>query len=250
VVVLSWVTSVVVSVAAAWLMLRLPRGPRRPGERLGALVRVQWRAALHHHALNQSLSAGPMLVPVVAAVVLGPVENAEFAMAWLIATFVFIPPYMLATALFAVSVKRSVGEFRASARHTLPAALALSLSLCAGSWLLGPFVLGILGGYYAAYSAPVLSVLVLGGLWMVVKDHLVAYARVTDQLTWATSLAAVCVALELVGALVGGILGGPVGVAAGWLTMIAVEAAVGTPIAWRVLRRRGTRDDDETRSRT
>lgn len=236
VVVFSWVASLVVSVAVVWLLLGLPRAPRVPGEGSLDLVRRHWRPALHQHALNQSLSAGPMLVPVVAAVVLAPVPNAEFAMAWLMATFVFIPPYMLATALFAVSVKRSVAEFRASARHTLPAALLLSLSLCAAAWLLGPFVLGILGAHYADHSAPVLSVLVLGGLWMVVKDHLVAYARVTDQFSRATALAAGCVALELVGALAGGVVGGPLGVAVGWLSMVAVEAAVGVPLAWRVLR--------------
>jgi O-antigen/teichoic acid export membrane protein len=236
---LSWVVPLVLSVVFVWVALRLPR--ERSAERTGTreLLGVYWRPALSNHGLNLSLGAGPLLVPVVAGVILIPVDNAEFAIAWLIATFVFTPPYMLATALFAATVNTSPELFRATVRRTLPSSLALSLALCIASWTLGPFFLRIFGEHYAENSAPILNLLVVGGLWMVVKDHMVAYARVTSQLGVATRLAGVAVGLELVGAVAGGLMDGSRGVALGWLVALCIQVVVGTPIAWRTLH--GTR---------
>jgi hypothetical protein len=73
----------------------------------------------------------------------------------------------------------------------------------------------------------------------VVKDHMVAYARVTSQLGVATRLAGVAVGLELVGAVAGGLMDGSRGVALGWLVALCIQVVVGTPIAWRTLH--GTR---------
>ena len=63
--------------------------------------------------------------------------NAEFAIAWLLATFVFLPPYLLSTALFAHGATISEEEFRRSMERTIPAALSLSALLCVGAWVLG-----------------------------------------------------------------------------------------------------------------
>ena len=238
---LSWVLPLVLSVAFVWVAMRLPGGPLAERASTRLLLGTYWRPALSNHGLNLSLAAGPLLVPVVAGVVLTPYDNAEFAIAWLMATFVFIPPYMLATALFAASVNASRELFLANVRRTLPSSLALSLALCVGAWLLGPYFLRIFGDHYADNSAPILDLLVVGGLWMVVKDHMVAYARVARRLPVATKLAGVAVGLELVGAVTGGLLGDARGVALGWLAALCLQVVVGLPIAWRILRLR--RDD-------
>ncbi len=232
----SWVVPLLLSVAFVWVALRLPGGPLSERATARALVGTYWRPALSNHGLNLSLAAGPLLVPVVAGVVLTPYDNAEFAIAWLMATFVFIPPYMLATALFAASINASRERFLANVRRTLPSSLALSLALCIGAWVLGPYLLRIFGTHYADNSVPILDLLVVGGLWMVVKDHLVAYARVAGQLGVATRLAGVAVGLELVGAVTGGLMGESRGVALGWLAALCLQVLVGLPIAWRTLR--------------
>ena len=65
------------------------------------------------------------------------------------ATFVFLPPYLLAIALFAHGANVSTEEFRTSMEKTLPASLLLSALLCVGAWVLGEPVLLIFGGDYA-----------------------------------------------------------------------------------------------------
>jgi hypothetical protein len=165
----------------------------------------------------------------VAALTLGSVENAEFAIAWLMATFVFLPPYLLATALFAHGANVTTEEFRRSMERTIPAALSLSALLCVGAWVLGEPVLLIFGGDYARHSWAILALLAPAGLWMVFKDHLVALWRTQRKFALATRLAAAALVIEVLGATLGGIIGGARGLCAGWLIAMGVEIVLGTP---------------------
>ena len=96
-----WVLPLLASIPFTLWRLRLPRGDRTSPPLLRRRPRLprRWRCATT--LLSLSLAAGSQMVPVVAALTLASVENAEFAIAWLMATFVFLPPYLLATALFA-----------------------------------------------------------------------------------------------------------------------------------------------------
>ena len=185
--------------------------------------------ALRNHALSLSLAAASQMVPVVAALTLGSVENAEFAIAWLMATFVFLPPYLLATALFAHGANVTEEEFRTSMERTIPAALSLSALLCVGAWVLGEPVLLIFGGDYARHSWAILALLVPAGLWMVLKDHLVALWRSQRRFALATRLAGAALVIEVAGAMTGGIIGGARGLCIGWLIAMGVEMALGVP---------------------
>ena len=214
--------------------------PGRPEGRHEVGVRDQARRhgpqALRQHALDLSLGAGPLLMPVVAGATLAPEVNARFAVAWLVATFVFIPPYMLATALFSASVNEPVDDFLRRARQTIPGGLALSLALCAGAWLLGHWFLQVFGPEYADESALLLWLLVPAGLWMVVKDHLVALWRVQRSVSTAAGLAAGGTLLEVVGAAVGAHVGGAPGLCVGWLLALGVEAYGAAPLVHGILR--------------
>ena len=225
---LCWVIPLLVSVPFVLWRLRLPRGD---GDKppLGADVRGLMPLALRNHALSLSLAAGSQMVPVVAGLTLASVENAEFAIAWLIATFVFLPPYLLSTVLFAHGANVTADEFRTSMERTIPAALALSGLLCVGAWLLGEPVLLIFGGSYASHSWAILALLVPGGLWMVFKDHLVALWRSQRRFALATRLASAALVLEITGAMTGGIIGGARGLCIGWLAAMGVEMALGVP---------------------
>ncbi|WP_193605422.1 hypothetical protein [Nocardioides dongkuii] len=223
-----WVLPLLVSLVCALGVLRLPRGDGAP--HLRADLTAYARPALRHHALNLSLAAGAQLMPVVAAVTLTPVGNAQFAIAWLVATFVFLPPYLLAVALFAHGANVPVEEFRTSMATTLPASLCLSLALCAGAWLLGRPALEVFGGGYAAESWTLLALLVPAGLWMVVKDHLVALWRVQQRFGLATRLLSLSVVLEVTGAAVGAVVAGGTGLCLGWLSAIALEVLLAIPL--------------------
>lgn len=227
----AWVVPLVLSAFHAWWRLGLPRSDDAPSA-LSAVreVATYWAGALRNHALNLALAAGSQLVPVVAAVVLSPVLNAHFAVAWLVATFVFLPPYMLATALFSASANQDLDAFRKRTGTTLPASLALSTVLALVAVALAPWVLAIFGREYADDAAHLLVLLVPAGLWMVVKDHLVALWRSQREFGYATRLTGASVVLEVFGAAAGGIAGGATGLCVGWLAAIAAEAWVAAPL--------------------
>jgi O-antigen/teichoic acid export membrane protein len=223
-----WVLPLLVSIPFTLWRLGLPKGDTTSAPLL-ADVRGFIGLALRNHALSLALAAGSQMVPVVAALTLGSVQNAEFAIAWLMATFVFLPPYLLATALFAHGANVSEQEFRLSMERTIPAALSLSALLCVGAWLLGEPVLLIFGGSYSRHSWTILALLVPAGLWMVLKDHLVTLWRSQRRFALATRLASAALVLEVAGALSGGIIGGARGLCIGWLSAMGVEMVVGVP---------------------
>ena len=225
---LCWVLPLVASVPFAWWRLRMVRGDRT-SPRLLTDVRRMSGVALPNYLLSLSLASASQMVPVVAGLTLASVANAEFAIAWLIATFVFLPPYLLSTALFAHGANVSTEEFRESMQRTIPAALLLSGALCVGAWVLGEPVLRIFGGHYARHSWAILALLVPAGLWMVFKDHLVALWRSQRRFGLATRLAGAALVIEVAGVTVGGIIGGARGLCVGWLIAMGVEMVLGVP---------------------
>jgi O-antigen/teichoic acid export membrane protein len=230
-----WVLPLLASIPFTLWRLRLPR-PDLTSPPLLADVRGFLGLALRNHALSLALAAGSQMVPVVAALTLGSVQNAQFAIAWLLATFVFLPPYLLSTALFAHGATVTEDEFRRSMERTIPAALSLSLLLCVGAWVLGEPVLLIFGGDYSRHSWEILALLVPAGLWMVIKDHLVALWRTQREFALATRLASAALVLEITGAMAGGIIGGARGLCIGWLVAMGVEMALGLPWLRRAFR--------------
>lgn len=236
VLVMAWVLPLALSDYMLFAWLPLMRSTREATDRIAALVRTHAREAMRNHVLNLCVVAGPLLLPVVAASTLQARANAEFTMAWLMATFVFLPPYLLAISLFAATAKGGLGDFVRSARRTLPAALALSGLLVLMAWFLGTWALRIMGSDYAAHSAHLLDILALAGLWAVVRDHLIARARVIGRLGAAARWMAVAVVIEVGSATTGAILGGPRGLALAWVGAQAVEMLFTAPVALRLLR--------------
>lgn len=222
---LAWLVPVVVSLLVFARRLRLGmRTPRVDRTSLRALVGRLWRTALGHFAVSLAVAAGPLLVPVVAAASLSPSRNAYFAIAWMVATVVFLAPYMLVVALFASSASGGARRLAHSARLSLPLGLAISGTLAILAWLLGPVVLGILNPEYGARSAGLLAILAPAGLWMVVKDHLVAWLRVDARFWLAAALALAATAVETGAAVVGGVWDGATGLALLWVLSGPVEA--------------------------
>ncbi|MBC7638544.1 MAG: oligosaccharide flippase family protein, partial [Rhodoferax sp.] len=243
-----WVLPLLVSVAVAWRVLRLPTAGEGPS--LRADISRLHAPALHHYRLNLAIAACTQLVPVAAALTLETRENAAFAIAWLLATFAFLPPYLLAVSLFAHGAGEGPAALRVTMRQTIVVALGLSLVICAGAWTLGRPVLSIFGGGYADTSYVVLALLVPAGAWMVVKDHLVALWRSEKRFHLATRLASVALMLELAGAAGGGVLDGARGLAVGWLAAMVLEALLLAPVARRLVRPVGPpRDEHDERGR-
>lgn len=230
-----WVVPLLLSVGVGLLasgVLRVPSGAAASS--VGAL-RTHVAPALRHHLLTIAVAAATQIVPVIAAITLVPEANARFAVAWLAATLVFLPPYLLTVALFAGAAaeghdrEHRVARVRETVRWTLPGALGLSLLLVVGAAVLGGPVMSVFGETYAADAAHLLALLAPAGLWMVVKDHLVALWRAEERQGRAARLCALGVVLESTGAAVGGVRDGADGLAVGWLIGLTVEAVVFLP---------------------
>ena len=232
---LAWVAPLVLSVGLLVAAVHRDRpggrsaDPEVPAPRLAEDVRRAARPALRHQGLNLAVAAATQAVPVVAAVALAPADNAAFIIAWRVATVAFLPPYLVAVALYAHGATLDADRFRRTMGRTLPAALLLSLVLSLGAVLLGRPGLWVFGDGYADASYLVLCLLVPAGTWMVVKDHLVAWWRAQQQFRLATRLAAASVLLEVGAASAGAVIGGALGLAVGWLAGMALSVVLG----WR-----------------
>lgn len=250
----SWVVPLMLSLAVLVFRLRLVGrrgGIEERATRWMAALR-HWRRALAHHRLNLARAAAPMMVPVVAGAILTPVGAGNFMIAWQMAGVIFVPPYMLASALFSATANESVDGFAASLRRTLPLGVLISLVLAIGAWLGGGFVLSIFGAEFHEHATVLLWLLAPAGLWMVFKDHLAVLFRIEGRFGFASALATAALALELVGAVLGGTLGGPAGLIVGWLAAQGLEVLLAAPLVVRLtsLAWHGGRADLETGRRS
>ena len=233
-VLVAWVLPLGLSELVLWRRLGLRRAAV-PFEPLTAHLRRYARPALLNHAVNVSLGASSLFVPMIAAAVLDAHDYASFSLAWLVATFVFIPPYMLAVALFATSVG-DVSTYRAQARSTLPIGLAVGALCYAGAAALGGPIMATFGARYQAEGATILRIVALGVLALVVKDHLFALHRVREQMVSAAVIAVAGLSGELTGAALGAVVAGPTGLGVGWVIALYVQALWMGPIVLRALR--------------
>lgn len=234
----SWLLANVVSLAVAViLMVRRYHVPlRRLIPRRAALHGLHFDAA-RHHVLNTALLVPYFAMPIVANVILGSHEAAYFYAAWSVASFVFFLPMALSTALFASGARDSSTvhmEFRKTLRYSLLACTAANLAML----VLGSPVLSIFGAAYAADGYHPLLVLCLGGLGLVIKDHHVTLARLTDDVGREAALVGAFSVIEVVGAVVGAIHGGLTGLALGWLAAVWLGAVVYSPRVLRAYRGR------------
>ncbi len=127
-------------------------------------------------------------------------------------------------------------EYRVTLRYSLLICVAANVGII----LLGGLVLKIFGDAYAANARTALIVMCLGGLGLIVKDHHVTLARVTNTVGREAVLIGTLSVGEIAGAAIGAKLGGLTGLALGWVAAVALEVVVCGPLVWRAYRGRIT----------
>ncbi len=183
------------------------------------------RAAAGHHALNTTLMATLMLLPLIVTVSVSPAANGVFTTALQVSGFVFALPYAVAVGLFAAA-EGDESQVLARMRFTVPFGLGASLLANLALFPLAPLVLAVFGATYADQGTTVLRILVLAGLPFVVKDHFVALRRVQGRTAGATVVLLGFTVVELGAALIGAHVGGTVGLCAFWVGALMIEALV------------------------
>jgi O-antigen/teichoic acid export membrane protein len=181
----------------------------------------------HHNTLNLSLSLPRLGLPLLVASLLGAHATAAFYEAWMIASFLYILPMHLSTALFAVAV----GDSRALAPR-LRAALRVSLVLggsaaVAIAALAGPAMRSFGPGYGIARTA--LIVMAIAYFPNVFKQCYVAVARVDNRLRKAGAVCGAGAVLEVCLTGVAGWFDGLTGISLGFLVAVTLQAVYYVP---------------------
>jgi O-antigen/teichoic acid export membrane protein len=197
------------------------------------LVRRFWNPALGHHLMNIAISVPALALPLVAAVVMTARESAFTYTTWLVAGFVFVPPYAIAMSLFAVA-SRDPSNLPRLMRFALTAAASLNVASILVIWAAAEVVLAFFGPEYAAEAAWPLRIVVLGAFPLVLKDNFVVAARVQGTLFRASVWLFLGSMVEIAGAVIGAIVAGLPGLAVGWLIGLSVECCLLAPTVLRV----------------
>ena len=228
----TWVAGIAISMVATARYLAAR------GYRLGQPVRLsalrgKGVTTFHHNTLNLSLSLPRLGLPLLVASLLGAHATAAFYEAWMIASFLYILPMHLSTALFAVAV----GDSRTLAPR-LRAALRVSLVLggsaaVAIAVLAGPAMRSFGPGYGIARTA--LIVMAIAYFPNVFKQCYVAVARVDNRLRKAGAICSAGAALEVCLTGVAGWFDGLTGIALGFLVAVTLQAVYYVPQVLRAL---------------
>lgn len=189
------------------------------------LLRGIGRLALSHNALNVSIQAALLLLPVLVTLFVSASANASFNAAIMLAGFVFALPYAVSVGLFAAA-RGDESEIVKRMRLTIPFGLLVSAAADVVLFFLAGPLLHIFGPAYAAQGTVLLRLVVLAGLPFVVKDHFIALRRVQGRTTQALAVTSIFLVAELAGAAVGAQINGVVGLCVGWLAVLALETLV------------------------
>lgn len=210
----------------------------RPGKNLLPQFRFLHKLgleAIKHHALNLTLQAPTLLLPIIVTIALSTTMNAWFYIAWNLSSLGNIIAYSLTVALYAVSAAQPWVLAR-KLRLTLGLAFA-SCALITLVFLFGTQqVLSFFGHNYAEQAAWSLRILSVEALPFIIKTHYVAIRRIHGQVAPATLITIATGLLEVGGATLGVYLGGLTGLSLGWFSAMCIEAACMLPAVYQSAR--------------
>jgi O-antigen/teichoic acid export membrane protein len=218
----TWPFASVLSLIWLFLATRRTTDIRMMGRpRRSALHGLGW-SALGHHALNLSIQAPALALPVLVTALLSAEQNAYFYTAWMIASVAGLPQTSLATTLYAVGV-REPDQLAKRTRLTLLLGTGIGLSALLAIFIAGDWVLRIFGRSYAEEASLTLRLLALSVLPLMIKNHYIALRRTHKKILSAGIVVGVGAIVELIGAALGARVGNTPGLSIGWLIGLTLE---------------------------
>lgn len=231
----TWILGIAISlVVLTGFYLR--RGEDRLRPRFGQLNAMRFDAATHH-VYNLAIRAPDLVLPLIVVSMLSAEANANFYIAWMIASFGFMVPVSLSSVLFAVGSgdsERLSDRYRLSVGISAAVGVVLNLALLVAG---GP-ILSLFGASYEQEALAPLQILALGVFPETIKAHFLSISRVERRIPQTIPLVIGGTVLEL-GAAVGAGLSNSLSlVALGWLLAVCLEAVVMSRDVFRFLRPR------------
>ena len=231
--VLAWTTGMAISLLSLGYQLRKATSGQSSRPMFMELFRKR-RLMASHHWLNISINSTRLLLPVLAAVIIGASANAAFTAAFLVVSFVNVIPVQLSTVLFALAPGDEL-VLRRQVRKTMRICVAVSIASAVFFLIFGGLILRIFGHDYEI-ARVALIILGLTTYPQSIKAHYVAIARVRGQMQQAAFRTSVGACLEVGLAATGAILYGLTGLALGYLAAGVIEGVLFAPTVYGVLR--------------
>jgi len=209
----------------------------RPGVRIlpqFSLLRKLGVDAIKHHALNLTLQAPAMLLPVIVTIALSATMNAWFYISWNLSSVGNTVVVSLTMALYAISASQP----QVLARK-MRLTLGLSLVACVLINIVFLFdtqqVLGIFGKSYAEQSTWILRILSIETFPYIIKAHYIAVSRIQGRVAPTTLITVATGLLELGGSALGVHLGGLTGLGLGWISAMLIEVMFMSPTVYKAV---------------
>lgn len=191
--------------------------------------------AIKHHALNLTLQAPSLLLPVLVTVALSTTMNAWFYISWNLSSIGNTIAYSLTLVLYAVSAAQPQTLAR-KIRLTLCLAFAATVLLNVAFLLGTQQILGFFGHSYAEQAAWSLRILSIETFPFIIKTHYIAVRRVHGRVAPTTLITIATGVLEVGGSALGVHLGGLTGLSLGWFAAMCIEAICMFPTVYRAAR--------------
>lgn len=197
-----------------------------------------WRTIAGHHWVNVATQAPRLILPVMVAAQLSDEANAAFYAALLLATFMWIIPDHLATAMFALN-SGNPQHFHTGLSTAIRLSAVVSVLAAVGAPIVARPMLGIFGPGYgeASYCLVVLAFCTFASA---IKSIYIAVRRAQGALNTAAFAAVLGAILEIGAAEVGLKLGGITGIGIGLGAATLIEAAFFWPAIAKVRRQNVT----------
>jgi O-antigen/teichoic acid export membrane protein len=232
----AWVLSMVLSMLIPLNYLLSTYG--RPSQMQWDLLREIGRSALVHHWLNLALDAPIRAMPVMVTIVLSPIVNASFYVAWMVGGLLFFPVQSLTLVLFAVG-DGGPAILADKLRQTLRLSVLIGVSGYLVTYLIADPLMGLFGAQYATIATDALRIVALAIFPLIVKDHYVALHRIHKRTAHAARVITLGAALEMIFATLGAIIGGVTLLSISWVLAIGLQALYMAPSVFQAAQVRG-----------
>ena len=230
----TWVGGLLASLIILWLWL-LRQGVNCFTRPNWDLLKEARKLAAGHHILNLLLKAPSLLTPMIIITLLSPSSNASFYSAWMIASFSFVVPGAMTTALYAVGAA-SPQALPQKIRFTLRTSYLIGVISALALFISAHALLSLFGPRYAAEAETTLRLLGLGIFPMTIREHYVAVCRIQKRFRAAIRITFLSDVVQISLIIVGALLGGLDGLTLAWLIAMSLEVAFTWPIINSALR--------------